>query len=231
MIDEKFDHVDSEFRELSPLKRIERAYLIFGDKLVISSKFGPNSGALLHMAVSVVPEIPVIFILHPYIEHFSPQTLEYAGLLKRKLDLNLQPIEPVFGKVSIERITKVFNEEDENPELKIEADWLRETNKVEPLQRALINLKAEAWISGVKSSDNGNRASFRFFMSDEKYKVYRVHPIFDLTKEQILDYQREHELPTYEKYYDVFKGKSQKKECGLHNLSPTQAQSLDGSGL
>jgi phosphoadenosine phosphosulfate reductase len=127
--------------------------------------------------------------------------------------------------------------------------------KLEPLQRALAG--ATAWITGLRADQSDERAGISFAAVEPDYRLIKVNPLFDWTREQVLSFIREHGIPCNDLHDRGFPSigcapctravrpgeperagrwwweQEKKKECGLHGpLRPpalTIAQS-DTSG-
>ncbi|MEB3274305.1 MAG: phosphoadenylyl-sulfate reductase [Prochlorothrix sp.] len=217
----------------------------FGDGLVLSTSFGIQSAVMLHLVVSVVPNIPVIWVDTGYL---PAETYQFAEQLSTRLNLNLQvyqsPVSParmeaLHGRLWEQGTVEAFNRYDQ-------------MRKVEPMQRALQELGATAWLAGLRSNQTDFRKQLRWV--DRQNQIYKVHPILNWTSRDVYQYLTEHDLP-YHPYFDLgytsvgdwhssrpvmaddgherdsrFRGL--KQECGLH-LPQTEGefQSLDSSSL
>jgi phosphoadenosine phosphosulfate reductase len=116
--------------------------------------------------------------------------------------------------------------------------------KVEPLSRALAG--ANGWITGLRGDQSGNRSAMPYAAVDDAHGLVKVNPLLDWTRERVVDYVREHEVP-YNALHDrgflsigcapctraVKPGEPEragrwwweqadKKECGLHAAEATE---------
>jgi len=124
--------------------------------------------------------------------------------------------------------------------------------KVEPMQRALKELGAKAWLSGLRRDQTRFRQTLDPVTFDRN--LYKIHPILGWSSKDIYEYLMAHDLP-YHPFFDKgyvtvgdwhssrplmasdenerdtrFQGL--KQECGLHlPQTPEEAQSLDSSSL
>jgi len=89
----------------SPQERIDWAISVYPEKLLLTTSFGAQSAAFLHLATQAKPDLPIVFIDTGY--HF-PETLEFAKLLTEKLGLNLQTYRPSKLPPKLKRNTAVF---------------------------------------------------------------------------------------------------------------------------
>ena len=110
--------------------------------------------------------------------------------------------------------------------------------KVEPLGRALAG--AAAWITGLRADQSDERAGISFAAVDPNHRLIKVNPLFDWTRERVLSFIREHDIP-YNSLHDRgfasigcapctraiapseperagrwWWEQEEKKECGLH---------------
>ncbi|NES22414.1 MAG: phosphoadenosine phosphosulfate reductase [Symploca sp. SIO3E6] len=224
---------------------VEYAAQTFGNGLVMSTSFGIQSAVMLHLVTRLIPEIPVIWIDTGYL---PPETYQFAEQLTKRLQLNLKvyqsPISParmeaLYGRLWEQNDVDAFNRYDQ-------------MRKVEPMQRALKELNATAWLAGLRRDQTNHRKSLRVVNQQEK--LYKLLPILRWTAKDVYEYLQANELP-YHPFFDLgyttvgdwhssrpltledeherdtrFNGL--KQECGLH-LPQTigEAESLDSSSL
>lgn len=216
--------------EASATERVRWAYEKFGDKLVMSTSFGVQAAATLHLATSIIPDIPVIFIDTGYL---FPETYRFAEELTKRLNLNLKVYSPLSTAARQEAL---YGKRWEQGREGLEAYNFE--NKVEPMNRAIQELQAVAWISGLRRQQSSSREHLGAVQRQNK--TYKIHPIIDWTDRDIYQYLSANGLPYHplwdEGYVSVgdvhstsklqagmtaeqtrFNGV--KRECGLHELS------------
>lgn len=66
-------------------------------------------------------------------------------------------------------------------------------NKIEPMDRAVRELGARAWLAGLRRQQTTFRSTLRPVELQDG--VYKIHPIVDFTHEDVERYMAEHELP------------------------------------
>jgi len=167
---------------------VARCAELFGDRLVMSTSFGIQSAVLLHLAVSVVPRIPVIWIDTGYL---PDETYSYAQTLTQRLGLNMRVYQSSLSPARMEAMHGRLWETGRREDL----DVYHRIRKVEPMQRALTELRATAWLSGVRRSQAGTRHDLPEVML--QWGVVKVHPILDWRDEEVSRYLHEHELPRH----------------------------------
>jgi phosphoadenosine phosphosulfate reductase len=217
----------------------------FGTGLIMSTSFGIQSAVMLHLVTQVVPEIPIVWVDTGYL---PVETYQFAEELTRRLQLNLQvyqsPISParmeaLYGKLWASQDVESFNK----------YDYMR---KVEPMQRALRELGATAWLAGLRADQTDHRKTLD--VVSQQRDIYKIAPILNWHARDIYKYLQAYDLPyhpLFEKGYvsvgdwhssrplmagdesdrdTRFRG--MKQECGLHlPQTPGEAESLDSSFL
>ncbi len=209
-------------------ERIRWAVEQFGGSLVMSSSFGAQSAVLLHLATRIVPDIPVVFVDTGYL---FPETYRFADMLSARLRINLKVYRAVESPAWIEaRHGRLW----EKGEAGI--DTYNQIAKVGPMQRALSELGARAWLAGLRRSQARTREHLPVVsLQDGRAKVL---PIVEWTDRDVHRYMSENDLPyhpLWEKGYvsigdvhttrpltaDITAEQTRffgiKRECGLHD--------------
>jgi phosphoadenosine phosphosulfate reductase len=195
---------------------------------VLSTSFGVQAAVMLHLATRLAPEIPVVFIDTGYL---FPETYRFADELTERLRINLKVYRAPESPAWIEaRHGKLW----EKGAAGIAA--YNQIAKVEPMQRALSELGARAWLAGLRRVQSSTREQLPVVsLQDGRVKVL---PIVEWTDKEIYRYLTENDLPyhpLWEKGYisigDVHTTRpltaemtpeetrffGLKRECGLHD--------------
>jgi phosphoadenosine phosphosulfate reductase len=237
--------INREWGDADASSLVQWGHDTFGAGLVLSTSFGIQSAVMLHLVTQVVPEIPVIWVDTGYL---PPETYRFAEDLTTRLNLNLQVYQSPLSPARMEALHGRLWEQNDVEALN-RYDKIR---KVEPMQRALTDLGATAWLTGLRSDQTDHRKSLgRVGQQGGRYKLL---PILKWSSRDVYQYLVSHDLP----YHPLFdKGyvtvgdwhssrpitaadanerdtrfKGLKQECGLHlPQSPGEAASLDSSSL
>jgi phosphoadenosine phosphosulfate reductase len=175
----------ADLSKFSAEDRVRWAVKEFGDKLILTTSFGIQSAVMLHLASRVSPGIPVVFIDTGYL---FPETYRFADELTQKLKLNLKTYTP--------RRSAAQQEALEGKRWEQGLDGLKAynfENKVEPMDRAVRELGATAWLAGLRRSQASTRESLGFVQTQNK--ITKVHPILDWDNRTVHRYLTEHGLP------------------------------------
>ncbi|GAA3550955.1 phosphoadenylyl-sulfate reductase [Zobellella aerophila] len=229
--------LNQQLAAMTAAERVRWALENLEGEPVLSSSFGIQGALMLHLVTREKPNIPVILTDTGYL---FPETYRFIDELTERLGLNLKVYraqtsaawqEASYGKLweqGLEGITR-YNR----------------LNKVEPMQRALRELNAGTWFSGLRRSQSDSREGLQVLGLQNG--LFKFLPVIDWSNKDVHYYLQEHELPyhpLWEQGYvsvgDVHTttkwepGMSEadtrfhgmKRECGLH-----EQQELDGSGI
>jgi phosphoadenosine phosphosulfate reductase len=226
--------VNAALSSASPEERIAWAAREFGPGLVLSSSFGAQAAVMLHLATRVVPDIPVVLIDTGYL---FPETYRFADELTSRLKLNLRVYSPAVTPAWLEaRHGKLWENGVEG------LNAYNRLAKVEPMQRALKELGATAWLAGLRRAQASSRESLDVVATQDGRS--KIHPILEWTDRDVHRYLTQHGLP-YHPLWDqgyVSIGDTHtsrpltaemtpeqtrffglKRECGIHEQAGTAA--------
>lgn len=147
------------------------------------SSFGAESVVLLHMVSVIDRTTPVLFL---DTEMLFPETIEYQRELAARLQLNVEVITP-------DR-SDLFLRDPNNRLHTTNSDACCTLRKTEPLERALDPF--DAWITGRKRFQGGERKSLEFFEADGADRV-KINPLAHWTPEDVREYMTNNRLPRH----------------------------------
>jgi len=196
---------------------------------MVSSSFGAQAAVMLHLVTRQMPDIPVVFVDTGYL---FPETYRFVDELTDRLALNLKVYRP--------EVSAAWQEARFGRRWDQGSDGLvsyNRDNKVEPMERALTELRVGTWFAGLRRSQSRSRAKTAFIETSGERR--KVHPIADWTDRDVFSYLRKHDLPyhpLWEKGYvsigDVHTTRALteagsaeatrffgvRRECGLHEM-------------
>lgn len=206
---------NAELRAKSPLEIVRWAVAQAGGRAIVSTNFRPYEAAILHVATSVQPDIPVLWVDHGY---NRPATYRHAEALRTSLGLNLKPFLPRLTPAHRDAVHgPIPTTEDEAGLKKFSA-----LMKLEPFQRGMRELAPTVWITALRKVQNPNRAGLDIVSLDENFGALKVSPFFHATDADLEAYLAQHNLPNEWDYFDPAKA-DEKRECGLHAAWGKQA--------
>ncbi|PSN10867.1 phosphoadenosine phosphosulfate reductase [filamentous cyanobacterium CCT1] len=185
----------------------------FGTGLVMSTSFGIQAAVMLHLVTQVVPEIPVIWVDTGYLPE---ETYRFADELTQRLNLNLKiyqsPLSPahmeaLYGKLWAEESVEALNQYDQ-------------IRKVEPMQRALRELGATAWLAGLRSQQTDHRKTLD--VVGQQHGIHKILPILHWNSKDIYEYLQAYGLP----YHPLFE-QGYVTVGDWHSSRPLTASDLD----
>lgn len=184
--------VNQRLNNASASSVVEWSSETFTEGLVLTTSFGIQAAVMLHLVTQIVPKIPVIWIDTGYL---PVETYKFAENLTQRLELNLQVyqsyisparMEALYGKLWEQNDVKAFNRYDH-------------IRKVEPMQRALQQLKATAWLAGLRRDQTDHRQGLT--QVEKVDQLYKIYPILEWNARDIYRYLTDYDLP-YHPYFD-----------------------------
>lgn len=182
---EKLAHLDAAAR----IRLVDET---FPGEVIASTSFGLQSSVMLELLSKNAPDIPIVFIDTGYL---FPETYQYAVEMTQKLNLNLRVYRPQWSPAWQEAVHgKLWEQGLEGQET------YGLMNKVEPMSRALSELGAKYWLSGLRRSQSTTRVSRPF--AEQQSRTVKVYPILDWSDDAVSDFMANHELPQHPLHHD-----------------------------
>eukprot|EP00980_Cylindrotheca_fusiformis_P011588 scaffold2744_cov136-Cylindrotheca_fusiformis.AAC.5 len=221
-------------------------------KIVSMTNWGPSSLVILHMLEQkencIIPVVTIDTL------HLFPESYEFIESKQAALGRHFSVYKPKSYPTK-EAFDLHFGEDFYQRDPKQYAYW----SKIEPTYRALRELGADAWITGRRRSQAGERSTLQAFELDTASKQktrLKINPLLYWTYDQVWEYIRTNNIsynPLYDQNYkslgDVqttrtvapdedersgrFQGLNQ-SECGIHNLemlSQADVDDLEGEAV
>ena len=220
---------NQQLESMDAVERVQWALANLPPQAVLTSSFGAQAAVMLHLITREQAQIPVIFIDTGYL---FPETYRFVDQLTAQLDLNLKVYRPGLSAAWQEA------RNGQRWEQGLEGiEQYNAENKVEPMQRALDELGAKTWFSGLRRNQSSTREDLNFVeaMGDG----WKVLPIIDWTDRDVYQYLSHHNLPyhplwhqgyisigdvhTTRSVYEVSDKEATrffglKRECGIHEI-------------
>ena len=211
-------------------ERISWLYETYGDRVVASTSFGLQAAVMLNLISTHAPKIPVIFVDTGYL---FPESYHYIEELTAKLNVDIRRYVPQYTAAHQQALWGELWAGDKEEQQKYAV-----INKVEPMNRALKEIGADIWLSGLRRSQSTTRANREF--AEQQSETLKVYPILDWADAQVASYFYENDLPRHplerEGYVTMGDWHSTRKpiagegaestrfggekyECGLHEQS------------
>lgn len=184
-LDTRAGRLNDRYRHHAAIEVLRRAVTDpdLGQVALVSS-FGAESVVLLHMVSRVAPGLPVLFI---DTQMLFPETLAYQHEVAERLSLtNVQVITANEAEIAAHDPDGTLH--------KVNPDACCDFRKTVPLERVLSGY--DAWITGRKRFQNGQRAALEFFEPEPPSRL-RVNPLAHWRPEDVQDYMVENRLPRH----------------------------------
>ncbi|MDO5632871.1 MAG: phosphoadenylyl-sulfate reductase [Paracoccus sp. (in: a-proteobacteria)] len=153
-------------------------------RVTLVSSFGAESVVLLHMVSIAAPGLPVLFI---DTQMLFPETLEYQAEVAAKLGLtNVQVVRASDAEIARNDPDGTLHQ--------FNTDACCDFRKTIPLERELS--KFDAWITGRKRFQGGQRTELEFFEPEEPSRL-RINPLAHWRAQDVQEYMIENRLPRH----------------------------------
>jgi phosphoadenosine phosphosulfate reductase len=167
----------------SPEQVLAWAFNSFGNRVAISSAFGVEGMALMHMASRVRKDFRVFTV---DTEFLFPETYNLIETIEQRYGITIERAYPLLSPDVQERLHG-------------SALWARNPDqccslrKIEPLQRKLREL--DAWITSIRRDQTPARSAAQKIEWDTRFGLVKINPIADWSSKQVWRYINENDVP------------------------------------
>ena len=176
---------NAQLEALSAQDRVAWALEHLPGEFVLSSSFGIQAALMLHLVSQQKRDIPVILTDTGYL---FPETYQFIDQLTARLQLNLKVYRAELSAAWQEaRYGKLWEQGVEGIER------YNQINKVEPMARALQELNAQTWFSGLRREQSGSRGNLPVLAIQRGR--FKFLPVIDWSNKDVFYYFKEHDLP------------------------------------
>ncbi len=223
--------LNQKFETAQPQDILRWAIETYSSEAGLSSSFGGESAALIHMAIQIKPDLPILFLDTGFL---FKETHRFMEDLRARWNLNVR----VF-RATPQQIEQTKKNLAERRDITGECC---DDAKVDLMQRSLAGLRC--WIAGLRRNQTKNRRNIHI-IEEAGAGLIKVHPLANWTSKEIYAYMKQHDLPfhpLWEKGYtsigcepctvpplagqDERSGRwagLEKKECGIHTFMQKKA--------
>jgi len=181
------DELNGQLESLDAGGRIELLAQRFHGRILATTSFGLQAAVMLKLLRKHAPSIPVVFIDTGYL---FAETYRYAAHLEEVLDFEARVYSPSVTPARQEALYgKLWEEGLEGME------HYARVHKIEPLNRALRELGADVWISGLRRSQSSTRSGRA--LAEKQSKTLKVYPIIDWDDATVEEFIRQEGLPRH----------------------------------
>ena len=156
---------------------------------------GGDSEVLLHIALKLNPDMPVLFVDTRY---EFPETIPFVEKIRN--EWNIASLTAVRATTDIvKKLTIKYGKS--SPKFTLE---FNNHHKIQPLVNGIKNLHLDAFISGIRGVEHEERAKETIFSPRKNPRHTRVHPMLFWTQLDVREYLRSNGLPhnpLYDKGY------------------------------
>ena len=176
---------NAQLEALSAQERVAWALEHLPGEFVLSSSFGIQAALMLHLVSQQKSDVPVILTDTGYL---FPETYQFIDQLTERWQLNLKVYRAELSAAWQEaRYGKLWEQGVEGIER------YNQLNKVEPMARALSELNATTWFSGLRREQSGSRGNLPVLAIQRGR--FKFLPVIDWSNKDVFYYFKEHDLP------------------------------------
>ena len=201
---QEIERLNARFETSHPAEIIHWAVETFRPDVALTSSFGADSAAIIHMALQADPRISIRTVDTGFL---FPETLKFAEDLRRRWNLNLQVFRSKLSSADIERLKR------EHAVKPIDDRYCCGEYKREATERALAGLRC--WIAGLMRVEAVTRRDTPI-VERLANGLVKVAPLAAWTPKQIYEYMRQHDLP----YHPLWAQGYTSIGCALHTQKP-----------
>ncbi len=202
---DEVNRLNAKFETAPSSEMIRWAVETFRPDVALTSSFGADSAALIHMAIQVDPQISIRTVDTGFL---FPETVQFMEELRKRWRLNLSVIRTTLASSDIERLKR-----EHAAGRPIDDRYCCGEYKREATERALAGLRC--WIAGLMRVETVTRRNTPIIEILTNGLV-KVAPIAPWTQKQVYDYMREHALP----YHPLWAQGYTSIGCALHTQKP-----------
>jgi phosphoadenosine phosphosulfate reductase len=186
----EFDHEQAcrDLDQADALGRMRWGLEHFCDGFALTTSFGIQAAVSLHLVSRLAASVPVIWVDTGYL---PPETYRYAQTLMDLLGINVKVAQ---AEMSPGRMEALHGQLWSTGQLE-DLELYHRIRKVEPLDRALADLRVTCWASGVRGRQTDHRRAMKPL--ELVRGRWALRPLLDWTSKDVFYYMQEHNLPQH----------------------------------
>ena len=196
--------LNARFETADPVEIIRWAVAAFRPDVALTSSFGADSAALIHMALQADPQISIRTVDTGFL---FPETTAFMEGLRRRWRLNLQVVRTTLPVAEIARLKR------QHATQPVDDRYCCGEYKREAAERALAGLRC--WIAGLMRAEAVTRRN-TLIVERLSTGLVKVSPIAAWTPKQITAYMQAHTL----QYHPLWAQGYPSIGCALHTQKP-----------
>lgn len=173
--------------KLDLFERLAVARCAIAGRLVFTTSFGLEDQAIGHALLSQELDLDIVTL---DTGRLFAETHEVWAATERRYGRRIPAIVPERG--ALEALIEAQGSDGFRSSVPARQACCH-VRKVEPLKRALAG--AQGWITGLRADQSLFRAEVSFASFDDVYGLIKINPLYDWTREQAVEFTREHGVP------------------------------------
>lgn len=174
--------INKQLSLLSAAERIEWALTHFDSGLYALTSAGIDSALMLDHVAQMSRPVPVIHINTGFLPE---QTLDFRDELEKRYGFRLYEFGPTEEQIADVTMLRLWDGD---------LATYSKITKLDPMSKAISELKVTALLTAVRADQTDNRATLRYIGEGNDGEL-RIHPFIDWPKAQVNDYIEKNNLP------------------------------------
>ncbi len=181
------DRLNGEANKLSPPDRLRAFGAALSGRVVFTTSLGIEDQAITHMIAGAGLEIEFATL---DTGRLFPETYDVWARTEERYGITIRPFYPDTAATEALVARQGINGFCAATEAR---KACCEVRKVQPLARALKG--ASGWIAGLRADQSEHRGALSFVTHDSARELLKLSPIFDWTREQVVEFARTNDIP------------------------------------
>jgi phosphoadenosine phosphosulfate reductase len=187
MLEALAHELDADFADLPVTERLRLLRAALPGRIVFTTSLGLEDQVLTHLIVEAGLDITLVTL---DTGRLFPETLDLLRQTEKHYRRPVTVMAPF--KRSVEMLVKAQGIDGFRHSIAARKSCC-EIRKVEPLGRALAG--ASAWITGLRADQSAHRSGVSFASHDRTFRLLKVSPLLDWTREQAATFAAENNIP------------------------------------
>ncbi|HET6610515.1 MAG TPA: phosphoadenylyl-sulfate reductase [Kofleriaceae bacterium] len=179
-------HASSSLEAKTPTEILEHAFAEHGPRIAVSTAFGVDGCALIHMALQIDPRVRVFTVDTDFL---FDETYDLIERFVDRYDLNLEIIK---SELSVQDQAAQYG-----PDLyDRDSDLCCHLRKVVPTRRMLAGL--DGWVAALRRDQSASRAGIQIlepYTKDDGTTLIKIHPLANWSRTDVWRYVLANDVP------------------------------------
>lgn len=182
--EKKLQQINDELESYSPQRLLRWLSVnVQQSDVVLTSAFGLEGVALIHMCSILFPSVHIINLDTGY--QFK-ETLQLKTRLENRYNLTINSASPDYD-------VKVYEKLHNGALYESDPDRCCFDRKVKVLEKSVVGF--QVWMSGIRRDQSSARAATKILEFDKRFNLYKFSPMVNWTRKDVWRFIKRHDVP------------------------------------